>query len=150
MRYHRTLDYNVTLSIWRFTREKDEKTTGLHEIITESNGDVNPKNFTICVTLHDTHATSPEDKRRHVIWVIYSLETYIIWKEFLRLSKISRFRRSRTTMHASRISNQRRITLRLCNTYKLKCWLTLRNSNSSYVLAFLQKIGTRATSRMKK
>jgi len=90
-----------------------------------------------CETLHTAHATSiAEDKRRRIIWVIYSPETYIIWKEFLRLSKI--YQISKNVDSAARIRFWTNVESYCAlqierNAYKLKRWLTIQNSsNSSY------------------
>ena len=117
--------------------EQNEK-TGLHEIIMESNGSMETsiqKTLRyICVTLHDTHATSiPEDKRKLVIWVIYFLETYMynlegISSAFKNLSDFEG-RGQRCTHHGFRTSVESRCALR--NAYKLKRWLTMRHSNNS-------------------
>jgi len=83
----------------------------------------------ICETLRYIYSRGQEK----VSDLIYSPETYIIWKVFLRLSKIYRISKAEdNVIHITDfdLTSSQESYCALHNAYKLKHWLTIRNSNN--------------------
>jgi len=102
--------------------------------------------WNICETLHDTHATSiAEDKRRRYLSNLLSRNVYNLEGISPAFKNLSDFEGcgQRCTHHGFR-TNVEHCALR--NAYKLKHWLSMRNSSNS---SFFSE-NWRATSRAKK
>ncbi|KYM79358.1 hypothetical protein ALC53_10153 [Atta colombica] len=93
MRYHRILDITLPCQFDDLPERKTRKQL-VYTKLSRNRRDVNPKNFTICVTLHDTHATSirGQEKTRYLSNLlsrnVYNLKGFSPAFKNLQISKI--------------------------------------------------------------